>query len=243
MHTTPRLPDPMLAALTAKLITSPELRWRHHGIGLLQAYLVEGRPGAELALGLPDTETRIHVWHPSLRLAGMDDSGLMHDHRFDLESRVLLGAMHDTEIHLSQIFPTSAAMRAFLVRPSEGEERLLVWKIQNARAAKESGEGWVKLESEAVFRADRVSHVYSMGSSYTCKRGQFHRSDVEGLTVTLCTKRNQSSSPARLLAREGVTPRHAFADDPNRYHDASSPECRALIEEAALQLANIARVS
>lgn len=241
MHTTPRLPDPMLAALTAKLITSPELRWRHHGIGLLQAYLVEGRPGAELALGLPllpsggqDTETHIHVWHPSLRLVGMDDSGLTHDHRFDLESRVLLGAMHDTEIHLSQ---------TFLLRPSEGEERLLVWKIQNARAAKESGEGWVQLESEAVFLAERVSHVYSMGSSYTYKRGQFHRSDVKGLTVTLCTKRNQSASPARLLAREGVTPRHAFSDDPNRYHDASAPECRGLIEEAALQLANIARVS
>jgi len=234
MHTTPRFPDPMLAALTAKLLTSPELRWRHHGIGLLQAYLVEGRPGGDPACGPPDTETRIHVWHPSLRLSGMDDSGLMHDHRFDLESRVLLGAMHDTEIHLSQ---------TFLLRPYEGEERLLVWKIQNARAKEETGEGWVKLESEAVFMAERVSHVYSMGSSYTCKRGQFHRSDVEGLTVTLCTKRNQSSSPARLLAREGVTPRHAFADDPNRYRDASGPECRALIEEASLQLAKIARAS
>ena len=143
----------MLAALTAKLITSPELRWRHHGIGLLQAYLVEGRPGAELALGLSDTETRIHVWHPSLRLAGMDDSGLMHDHRFDLESRVLLGAMHDTEIHLSQILTMTDGKD----ESADGGERLLVWKIQNARAKEETGEGWVKLESEAVFLAERVS--------------------------------------------------------------------------------------
>jgi len=228
MHTYPRPPDPRHAALVSRLLRSSELKWRHHGIGLLQAYVVEGSHPS-------DTETRLHVWHPSLRLEGMDDSGLMHDHRFVLESSVLLGAMLDTEIRLHEEFHHEYDAR------EERPDIFQIWRIENARAKESSGQGWVKLESEARYSLERAKHVYSQGATYHYKARAFHRSDVDELTVTLCVKRNQSSEPARLLAKAGATPRHAFEDDPNRYHDADNPACRALLLEASDRLATLAR--
>jgi hypothetical protein len=222
----------MLCALAARAISSPLLKWRHHGIGLLQAYLVEGHS--------PDTETRIHVWHPTLRLADMDDSGLMHDHRFDLESRVLLGAMHDTEIALTEVGWTGHSAPDDL-------NPFVIWEVQNARAKEESGEGWVKPEvPRRYYRLERISHVYSAGSTYHYPRKKFHRSDVDELTVTLCTKRNQSSSPARLLARLGAIPEHAFKDAPDKSPDflpAAQLRRESLIQEAATRLVVLARGS
>lgn len=45
-----------LALRAAVRAAFPSLSWRHHGIGVLQAYLVEDA----------DPEVRVHVWHPSL---------------------------------------------------------------------------------------------------------------------------------------------------------------------------------
>ena len=57
--------------------TAPEsgIPFRHHGIGVLQAYLTE--------------HERVHLWHPSLRLPGMRTSGGMHDHRFAMSFGIL----------------------------------------------------------------------------------------------------------------------------------------------------------
>ena len=57
------------------------LRWRHHGLGMLQAELSES--------------LRVHVWHPSLVSPGMVWPRCVHDHRFDIGSVVVVGAVRD----------------------------------------------------------------------------------------------------------------------------------------------------
>jgi hypothetical protein len=95
--------------LAGHMLLSPRLKWRHHGIGVLQAYLHEG-----------DHETRVHIWHPSLVLAGFDaTNGLVHDHRFSFDSYVLLGAVYNEEFSFS--------------RDSEGE--WVKYGVTNARKA------------------------------------------------------------------------------------------------------------
>ena len=65
----------------------PHLQWRHHGIGVLQAYLQEG-----------DVETRAHIWHPDLVRVAPERQ--IHSHRFNLRSTVLVGTLHHDEYRL-----------------------------------------------------------------------------------------------------------------------------------------------
>src|ERR1700677_2575457 len=61
----------------------PHLKWRHHGIGVLQAYISEET----------EPEVRMHIWSPELLKPGITASGDVHDHRFDMVSHVLIGAV------------------------------------------------------------------------------------------------------------------------------------------------------
>lgn len=224
MITKPRTPDILVAAAVGRFIQESFLRpavWRHHKIGVLQAYLVEAAHDG-------DREVRVHVWHPSLKLSD-EDSGVMHDHRFDLTSDVLVGAMHDTEI----------ALRA--VERSYTGEIYEVWDIQNARSAQANGGHWVR-KSETVpgaYVLHKVKSVYAQGARYGHPRGQFHRSEVTELTVTVCTKTNQVATPARLLARVGSEPKHGFDPSPN-HGGIGTAQARLLVEAADL-LTDIAR--
>src|SRR5207247_2472489 len=74
-----------MQAMVAKLV--PALDWRHHGIGVLQAYV--------------SANVRVHIWHDRLLLSGMRESGAIHDHRFRLESTILVGALTNREYSLS----------------------------------------------------------------------------------------------------------------------------------------------
>lgn len=197
-----------LRLFVRKFIESPTTRWRHHGIGLLQAYVEENDAGPEY---------RVHIWHPSLRLPDMEDSGLIHNHRFELESNVLSGAMRDTEIALKGMLNPGQFYR--------------VWEIQNARAA--GSDGWVKPQPEYVTIIENP-HVYAAGTRYRYSAGAFHRSDVEELTVTFCVKRYPPAwqdVSARVLAREHAIPKHAFGGDPEQYvtHPRRGLELRALL--------------
>src|SRR4051812_39653073 len=64
----------------------PSLKWRHAGFGALQAYIREG----------DERELRVHIWHQSLIKDGIEESGLCHDHRFDMRSSVLVGRIIQT---------------------------------------------------------------------------------------------------------------------------------------------------
>lgn len=67
----------------------PDLEWRHHGTGMLQAY-VPGRKDA-----------RVHVWEPLLLLPGMTESGGMHNHRFAFRSTILSGRLAHSHLRVS----------------------------------------------------------------------------------------------------------------------------------------------
>jgi hypothetical protein len=230
--TEPRLPDPVLAGLVGRLLASDALAWRHHKIGLLQAYVAEGQT-------ILDTELRLHVWHPDLILSD-EDSGRIHDHRFRLTSQVLLGAMHDTEIKLHDAGVLPERDPDFVERMGGVYE---VWDIQNARRAQADGQHWVAPSTgqPGKYLLERTDHVYSMGARYSYPPRVFHRSNVKELTVTICTKRDQADVPARLLARVGATPKHAF--DPTPAHGGIDEKYRGLLREASRHLLDIARTS
>lgn len=211
METTARDLDPALAALIGRMLLGRGLSWRHHGIGLLQAYVVEG-----------PVEFRIHVWHPELRFVD-DDSGMIHDHRFRLESQVLLGAIHDTEVLLHRHDKGWVVPRPIYQ----------MWEVQNARQAAASGDGWVKkldwgagqtitpdeapfvgglVNGSPLYTIDTVPSIYRSGSRYSYPARKFHRTETKELTVTLCKKSQQENVPARILAREGAVPKHGIGE-------------------------------
>ncbi len=80
--------DPSAAALQVAVLRAfPTLEWRHHGIGVLQAYLKENSA----------PEVRVHIWHPLLERQGAIHEGGIHNHRFDMRSTVLLGSIEHVE--------------------------------------------------------------------------------------------------------------------------------------------------
>jgi hypothetical protein len=161
------------------------LQWRHHGIGVLQAYLFEDC----------DPEVRLHVWHPRLTREGIMESGDCHDHRFNLRSTVLAGQINETFFGTEVPDPNGAWQ---------------LWQVQNARAAGHNKQcGIEPLPGRYSF--DVRQFHYIAGVTYAHPRGTFHRTWVEDLAITLCLlgdKRGQ----ARLLTPYGKEPVHAFGE-------------------------------
>lgn len=176
----------MLTALRALVVDRfSSLQWRHHGIGVLQAYIFEN----------VEPEIRLHVWDPRLVRAGIHDSGSIHDHRFDLESTVLVG----------QVFE-----RTFCTYVDGGGE----WSIHHVENARSAGEargfdGECRPISATRYGASVRRHTHEAGSTYTLPRGVFHETRIDALTVTVCVMHKKEGS-ARLLVPHGREPVHAF---------------------------------
>lgn len=169
------------------------LKWRRHGIGVLQAYLAEGG-GAE---------SRVHVWHPSLLRDGIRDHGDIHDHRFSFVSTVLVG----------QIVNRVATVRE---NPNGAYH---VHQVLHARA---NPEGVFAAEPMRVVPGplgptaqfvdvDFCDVPVITGDSYFFGRGEFHSTVAYGLAVTVLTKFDQVEAGARVLARRETPPVPAFA--------------------------------
>jgi hypothetical protein len=186
-----------MRAMTAALL--PQLQFRHHGAGVIQAYIRED----------VEPEVRVHIWHPDLVIPGIEDSGQIHDHRFELQSCVLLGAVHHDEYHLAPD-PEGAWMKYEVVHARTGltktPERLV-------DAADESG--------MSTYWADIVEGTVSAGETYSFGKRLFHRGWPDQLAITLVTKRAHDDKPAILLAPVGTRPVHAFKD--NRPSEALLP--------------------
>ena len=185
-----RIPDEehrMLCGMVHHLI--PTLKWRHNGLGLLQAYVQEGT----------STELRIHVWHPSLRREGIVDSGLLHDHRFDLTSYVLVGQIIQREYEL---FENNA---------------FGTWQLHEVVHAREASnrhgtnDGLVS-GLPTLYHAVYETRVIQAGDRYKFPKEHFHGSFIDGLAVTVVRKSNQTEKPARILAPYGKPVVHAFAE-------------------------------
>ena len=169
----------------------PELKWRHFGVGALQAYLHEGG----------GIEQRLHIWDPSLVKPGIVGFGDCHDHRFSFTSQVLCGCVENviwTVTHCAQEDATHD-----------------VYEVENARAAHArtgSHDGTCRVVDYCFFerKERRVAHA---GSWYEFPRGAFHQTRTHGLTVTLVTKYDQRDDVrARILCPKGEPLVHAFGD-------------------------------
>ena len=174
--------------MLARLI--PVLTWRHSGLGMLQAYIREGATD----------ELRAHIWHPVLRREGIEESGLLHDHRFDLLSDVLIGHIRQVEYELTP--PTETGV-------------LQLHEVVHARAAAGGkhapNDGLVTALPQRYGAITREIHVPE-GWTYSFPKRAFHGTYPEGLTITLVEKSDQEEIAARILAPYGKPVVHAFAD-------------------------------
>lgn len=168
----------VLAAMALNLLDT--LTFRHHGLGMFQAYIQEGET----------EEVRLHVWHPSLVVNGAEWSGSYHDHRFDMTSYVLVGSVPHKEVVL---LPGKA---------------LTAWSVKNARnVVEESLEpNFTKLdEYDAEVNVMQINE----GQQYTFGKKEFHQSfPITELAVTLVVKQNQEKTQARILSPTGIVPEH-----------------------------------
>lgn len=170
-----------------------EMKWRHHGIGVLQGYLSEGT----------DPEVRVHVWSRRLLKSGMDISGDAHDHRFDMVSHVLCGTIAHEE--LTPIYSNE-----------KGDHRMLL--LTHARAAADNKFHGPTEEIGGAFRVLRNMLKIEAGYSYTFPALHFHRSPLPGeldaVAVTVVEKhRQQADVRARILYPAAHPPVMAFGHD------------------------------
>lgn len=196
-----------MRALVAFLL--PHLVWRHHGIGVLQAYVRENI----------EPEVRVHIWHPSLVREGIVDQGDAHDHRFDLESTVLTGRLFET-----------------LYCPEAGAPRRFdAWHVENARSAGvDRGFDGDCRPIETDLGMWTQWRVHESGSTYTLERGHFHRTSVDALAVTICSM-HEKRGQARLLVPAGTEPVHAFGAH-SIETQASGDRVRSVVAEAIAAL-------
>lgn len=177
-----------LCGLVAGLI--PQLMWRHNGLGLLQAYVYEGTTD----------EMRVHVWCKELERAGIQDSGLLHDHRFDLTSQILFGEIEQVEFALHA-------------------DDAGIWQLHevvHARAAaggKHTPNDGLVTVLPGLYSVERSSVALSSRDAYAFPKREFHGTFVKSkYAVTVVTKTRQDEAPARILAPCGKSVVHAFAD-------------------------------
>ena len=165
----------------------PHLKWRHAGLGVLQAYIFEGEAH----------ELRAHVWHPSLVAPGMAFNGLCHDHRFMMRSHVLVGSIQQTEFEVTE-------------DPKGPWESYEVVHAREAKAAGGSYHSDPTLTGKRYHRHGKHITVLT-GQGYFFERYVFHETVSHELTVTLVEKSHQNETiRARILGRAGVPIVNAF---------------------------------
>lgn len=196
--------------------------WRHAGIGALQAYIREG----------DRDELRVHVWHPSLVAPGIRASGDVHDHRFDLESHVLVGAIDHVEYEATALVPAEGG--GWHVRwpyPLVPDDHL--WQMHEVTHARKALEtvGTHHLPHPPLperYAVSTESWTIVAGQTYTFPKRRFHATRAGALAITLVRKRDQEGEPpARVLSPVSAPLVHAF--------DAPRPasEWAHLLETAA----------
>lgn len=158
------------------------LRPRYHaGVGMLQAYLTES--------------IRLHVWHPDLPQK-LEAFGNRHNHRFDLQSSVLMGTIVDI---------------AFRPEPAHHNGQFYVYEVMPAHYGKTPAPHLLTdVRHNLVMKHARR---FEAGITYTIQRGDFHETRAEGLTVTLMRKSNQVETWARIVAHQSQEAVHGMDHD------------------------------
>jgi hypothetical protein len=148
-----------------------------------------------------EQELRVHVWHSSLRRAGIEESGLLHDHRFNLYSQVLVGEIRQEEYEL--------------ITHIDGSGDWQLHEVVHARAVNDrhgANDGLMTALPQR-YTLDGSVRLVNAGQAYFFPKRVFHGTFIEDpLVVTLVTKSDQEDAPARILAPYGMPVVHAFAD-------------------------------
>lgn len=164
------------------------IKWRHHGIGVLQGYLPS----------LGDVEYRLHIWSPRLIKPGISESGSVHDHRFDMVSHVLAGTVGHEEWHAT---------------PSE-DGYYEMFSVTHARAAEATKFHGPIMPTGQRYDARTIKVSIASGYTYEYPSRHFHRSTVPGFAVTLVEKHKQLDDvQARVLHPREIPPVMAFGHD------------------------------
>lgn len=205
-----------------------DLRWRHHGAGMLQAYLPLAHAGRQ---------SRVHIWHRSLLKPGIVKGGAKHNHRFHLRSQVLHGVLMN-----SVLVP---------VPDPDGDHQL--WRIEGASNRAQA----TLVAEERVRVVERKASCYEAGHSYSLLKWDYHwgrqptPDDVhsvlmKNVAITLMTitlvdmvdKEGGAGAPrkgdgkwARLLCPHGFQPVHAF-EDQMEHEEERVEHYRSLIDDA-----------
>lgn len=181
------------AAMRAMALECIEtVKWRHHGIGVLQGYISEGSA----------PETRIHIWSRRLLKPGMNVSGDVHDHRFDMVSHVLCGTIAHEELTV--------------IEAPSGDHRMLA--LTHARAAADNNFHGPTTELPGTYLVhSNLMHIQA-GETYTFPALHFHRSPLNGgphdVAVTIVEKHQQRDDvQARILYPMAHAPVMAFGHD------------------------------
>ena len=166
----------------------PQLVWRHAGFGALQAYIREGG----------ERELRVHLWHPSLVKPGIEESGLCHDHRFDMRSSVLVGGIIQIEFRLEP----------------DPKGYWQTNRVLHAREAMARGGSFHHdpLPTGDRFRRYPLTFEFDAGTGYAFDKFAFHETHAKGVTVTLVEKTAQEDVNARILAPHDKPIVHAFTE-------------------------------
>jgi hypothetical protein len=189
-HTKQFLVDPSEQRNYADLLIAlwPHLSWRHAGFGALQAYVLEGG----------ERELRAHIWHPSLIKPGIEESGLCHDHRFEMRSSVLVGGIVQTEFRLEP----------------DTKGYWQTYRVLHAREAMARGGSFHHdpVPTGDYFRRYPLQFSLEAGQGYVFDKFAFHETRAEGVTVTLVEKSAQEDVNARILAPRDKPIVHAFTE-------------------------------
>ena len=160
------------------------LEWRHHGLGMLQAELSEA--------------LRIHIWHPDLVDPKMAWPRCVHDHRFDLVSAVVVGAVIDVPCRVSE-----GSWWRGPKPPPPYSENVHVHEIAHAKVQFAEGPHAAAAQP-VIMKATLTSYeseLHGAGTEYRLVKRVFHTTRVEDLAITVVHRSNFDSEewPARVL--------------------------------------------
>jgi hypothetical protein len=164
-----------------------DLEWRHHAIGVMQAYI----PGT-------DGNERVHVWSSLLDIEPDAHGGARHNHRWDLNSAVLVGQL--------------AHQRLLVVDDDGGEYQR--WLFVGASKGSDDA---IEFDGRVSVVVDE-GRVFKAGAHYSVIAGDYHCARPLGneATVTLVSRGARTSLWASAVTR--VKPLHAI-DRPHPYWD------------------------
>jgi len=160
---------------------------RFHGNGFFQLYLNK------------EKTSRLHIWHPDY-MPQRDHNAQIHDHRFDMKSKILTGSLRHITYKEHSVDKTDATHDLYMIRgASKYDDNVM----------------------EHMYSVDlTVDHEYlfATGSEYEFRSGRFHESyvgDKDRITATVIQRSFEINAPrwARIAVDRSIDIKdvtHAF---------------------------------